>query len=64
MGKNPVTENPKTPFPVEISKPSSPAPVGSQKLIQPLNRMLVGFAYKNTYYPKSFHGFTHYGADY
>ena len=24
----------------------------------------MGFAYKNSYYPKSFHGFTHYGADY
>ena len=37
---------------------------GAQKLIQPLNNMIVGFGYKNTYYPTIFHNFTHYGADY
>ena len=40
------------------------APAGAQKLIQPINKMVVGLAYKNSFYPKAFHGFTHYGADY
>lgn len=49
---------------VELPKVTVPAPEGAQKLIQPLNNMYVGFAYKNNDYPKTFHGFTHYGADY
>ena len=40
------------------------APAGAQKLIQPINKMVVGLAYKNSFYPKVFHGFTHFGADY
>lgn len=49
---------------VELPKATVPAPEGAQKLIQPINKMIVGYGYKNTEYPKSFHGFTHYGADY
>lgn len=54
-----------------LKKPQPPqqqqqkqAPAGAQKLIQPLNKMLVGYAYKNPAYKQDFHGFTHYGADY
>lgn len=49
---------------VGLPKGTVPAPAGAQRLIQPLNNMYVGFAYKNSDYPKVFHGFTHYGADY
>lgn len=40
------------------------APAGAQKLIQPLNKMVIGYGYKNANYPSDFHGFTHFGSDY